>query len=168
MSRELLRLITTVAWGCVSVGLFSVVLARGCESLGERKVARLEAAARLEADEIWQQTRATVAAELDGLQKKGRLAPAEQERFRELGQSLKQLDDGRNSEELAAVQRLGVNRAMAEFRAAAFVRGIALYGGVVFLSLGSLALAILGTASDRWLGIAMILVVCYAALTESG
>jgi hypothetical protein len=167
ISDDLSRLLTTCAWGCLMVGMGCVVIARGCESLGDRKVSRLDAAAKLQAVEEWQRQRTPIASELDTLHSKEKLAPAEQERARELTQSLNQLDSSRSAEELSAAQRLGVNRAAAETRAGAFHRGLAFHGGVVFLVIGGFALAILGSGSDRWLGVGLLLAIGYSALTAA-
>jgi hypothetical protein len=164
VSEDLSRLLTTCAWGCLMVGMSGVVTARGCESLGDRKVSRLDAAAKLQAVEEWQRQRTPIASELETLHSKEKLAPVEQERARELTQSLNQLDQSRSAEELSAAQRLGVNRAAAETRAGAFHRGLAFHGGVVFLVIGGFALAILGSGSDRWLGVGLLLTIGYSAL----
>jgi hypothetical protein len=44
---------------------------------------------------------------------------------------------------------------------------MAFHGGVGLLALGGLALAILGTGSDRWLGVGVVLVVCFSALSSA-
>jgi hypothetical protein len=163
--EEIERLIHAAGRGCLFVGLLCAVLSRGCESLGERRVSRLEAAAKLQAVEQWQRQREPIAASLESLQNKEKLTPADQDRLKELTQTLNQLDASRGAEELSAAQRLGVNRSAAEFRAGAFMRGATFHGGVVFLLLGGFALASTGAGSDRWFGIGIVLVVAYSALS---
>jgi hypothetical protein len=52
-------------------------------------------------------------------------------------------------------------RAHAELQAGAFGRGVTLYGGLLFLLVGAAGLATFATASDRWLGIALVSIVCF-------
>lgn len=164
---ELTQLFTIGGRACLVLGLLCVVLVRGCESLGERKVARLHAAAKLQAAQEWQRNRGPIAGELKSLQEKPSLTPAERDRLRDATDSLNRLDVSRASEELSVAQRLDVNRADAEYRAGAFMRGMTLHGGVLILLGGGIVLAMLAEGSDRWLGIGVLLIVCFSALASS-
>src|SRR5262245_48246029 len=62
-ASDMLRLATPLGWGCLCVGVACVIVARGCESVGHTRIARLEAAARLQADEQWQRKRNPLATE---------------------------------------------------------------------------------------------------------
>lgn len=165
-SSEFVKLLTTAAWGCLAVGVFCLVAARGCESFADGRLARVTAGARLEAVAEWQRQRAPWITELDALLRKGRLTPQEQDRARDLNQLLGQLDAQRAAEQLPGAQRVSVEQARAEWERGSVARGLTLHGGVVFVTLAGLALAIFGSGSERWLGAGMLLVVSYTALAR--
>lgn len=164
--REVAALFVTVGRSCLFVGLFAIVLAKGCESLGERKVSRHDAAVKMQAIDTWQKQRAPLSKEMATLQSKPRPTATDQDRLRDITQTLKLIDHAFVAQELTADQRLTLNRATAELREGAFVRGLAFHGGVLFLLLSGFLLALVASGTDRWLGVGVLLLVCFATLSQ--
>lgn len=164
-SRELADLTRSVGHGCLLVGLITIVFARGCDSLGQRRIARLDAAAKLESAEELQRQHAALAAEIGVLKEKSRPTPLEQDRLREVTESLQRIDESLAKAEIPAERRRVVDRAIAELHVGAFARGIGIYGGAFFLLLGGFTLASFAHGADRWLGTGILLVLAFWALT---
>ena len=132
-TSEFGKLVTIGGRACIFVGILCIVLIHGCESLGQRRVARFEGLANLQT--------------VESLPKDGAATASAPE------------NTGR--------RRFEVTRAQAELSAGAFGRGITLYGGLLFLFLGAAALTSFANGSDRWFGMAIVLIVCFSLLSSA-
>lgn len=162
---DLASLLTLGGRACLFIGVLCVVCVRGCESLGDRKIAQLTAAAKLQELETAERERQPIEAELKTLQARPRLSPGDQDRFRELTEALHKMEASRAAPDLPPAQQLEVNRANAEFRSGTFVRGVMFHLGIFLLVLAGFALVIWSDSVERWLGVGVLLIICFSALS---
>jgi hypothetical protein len=153
----------------VLVGIVLVVLARGCDSLGNRNVARQNARVQLavqEFDEEWAEKEQDLQGKIDTLLK-GDLKPEEQEKVSKLREEQRKLATDKATEraqrERDDWRELRFAAATASARNATWAywrEGIFLIGALA-LSIGVVLLAMWGAGPERWVGLVILAIIVF-------
>lgn len=130
-------LLRQVCRALIGLGLMTVVLARGCDSLGNRYVQRLAAQAQMAA--------ATAA-------ERPKVAPSAA---------------ASNVRASAADLTMAARMAAWRQQMWAFWRGLATLVGALLLTMGAFGIAVAGDRADRWLGFALLAVIAWTYLQFS-
>ena len=96
------QLIRSVGRGLVVLGVLIVLMSRGCDSLGVRKAARLQALAEIAESEFqrsWDRAKSLLEDEQQSLRKRSDLNNAEQQRLNNLPEEMAKLDREKTAEQ---------------------------------------------------------------------
>ncbi len=153
------------------VGLLLVLLARGCDSLGDRYVTRVAAKAEVAEGQFqdeWDDQRQSIERRLKTIADKEEPTDEDQETVTELNDELEALDKEMQSEmetlrtgrwrELASAAR----DAQANNEMWSFWRECIFWLGAFAFSMGSLIVGFTGQSAERWLCLAMLAIVVFS------
>jgi len=157
------------------IGVLAVVLARGCDSLGERNVARLHAIAssaenRFQAD--WEQTRQKLQDQMHSLQSAVNRSPDEQQKLDDLNRRIVELDEEMRNEETrrraSHWRNLQSDAELADEsnRMWGFWREVLFQLGSLLLAAGSVAVAYHSDGPERWICLVVLAVIVYSVYTS--
>jgi len=172
---ELVRPGSRSAQALLISGIVLVVLARGCDTLNQRNVARLaakQAAARQQFDDEWETKRLGIQQQIDTLTSKPSATPDDQKRIAELRTRLNDIlkDQGEERKELTegSWRNLEISARNAKWNHAMwgywhewlFVVGtIAFTVGLILIGFGS-------QGPERWIALAMLGIIAYSLFVE--
>lgn len=161
-------------WLLIS-GIVLVVVARGCDTLTHRNMARLaakQAAARQQFDDQWETKRLAIQQQIDKLTAKTPAAPEDQKTIADLrtnltkilkeqGEARKQLTEGTWRDQEIAARNAKWDHAMWSYwHEMLFVVGaIAFTVGLILVGFGS-------QGPDRWIALAMLAIIAYSLFVE--
>ncbi|MFV1966904.1 MAG: DUF4339 domain-containing protein [Pirellulaceae bacterium] len=171
--QELVRLASRLS---LLVGVLAVLLARGCDSLGARYAARLEAIAasaesRFQAD--WEQTRQELEQQKNAIQTRSQPSPSELAELRDLSTRLSQLDQKmREEESLLQASRwraMKTNAILAgeSNRMWGFWREMLFQLGTLVLAFGLVTVAYASDGPERWICLVVLAVIIYSVFNGS-
>jgi len=153
------------------VGLFLILLSRGCDNLGQRHVARTLAQAKLAESEFqdeWDRQKVSVEQELNDLRARSDPSPSDRSRLESLTEQLRSLNEqkqaesnrlraGRWRELNTAARDAEVTQALGNF----WREGIFWLGACLF-SLALLIVGFSGTGPERWMALVMLTVIVFS------
>lgn len=168
---EIFRYAAFLGQPLLVVGLFLIVLTRGCESLGQRHVARTLAQAKLaetKFQEEWDRQKAPIEQELNELRARSDPSPADRSRLDSLTEQLRTLNEQKQAESnrLRAGTWRELNTAARDAEAAqslgSFWREGILWLGTCLFSLALLIVGFSGTGPERWMALVMLAVIVFS------
>lgn len=148
----------------LALGLVLVLTARGCDSLAQKDVARLDGALKLSQREFAEQTESAVSA-LQTQLSDPKIIPAKRTELQ------KQLDDlqaahvkQRNELQNSTWRELSYagERAIIEARAGGYRRELLFVAGTILFALGLLTTALLGDGAERWLCFGLLGIIVFS------
>jgi hypothetical protein len=151
------------------IGIVLVVLARGCDSLGNRNVARQQARVQIavqDFDEEWAEREQEIQEEIDELLK-GDLKPEEQEQLNKLRERQRKLATEKAENRVERERddwrelRFAASTAIARNTASAYWREFVFLIGALTLSVGVVLLAMWGSGAERWLGLVILAIIVF-------
>jgi hypothetical protein len=151
------------------IGIVLVVLARGCDSLGNRNVARQQARASLavqEFDQEWEEKENEVEEDIAEVLE-GDLKPEEQEELNKLREKQRKLSSDKATERAERERdewqelRFAATTAAARNTASAYWREFVFLIGALALSIGVVLLAMWGSGAERWLGLVILAIIVF-------
>jgi len=160
-----------VGYALVVVGIMLVLTARGCDSLGNRNVARLQAKdalAKSKFDRKWEREQSEIRSQIAEIQNKDEPDPEDVERTAELQKQLAEVQSNRDKArdvekrdnwaktEGAAQDAQHNNAGWGYFREMGFV-----FGSMVF-TFGLLCTGFTSTGPDRWISFVMLAIVTFS------
>jgi len=152
-------------------GLLMAVFSRGCDTLGDRNVARREAiaeAGRREFQKEWDDKQFNVQSEQQKLQAKPSRSNVENQRLQQLTAELSRLDVERSDQEQALETGLWRENDLASLQAAAddrawgYWRQATLLFATVLLTLSLLGVAYSSDGPERWISYVLLVVIVYS------
>jgi hypothetical protein len=159
------------------LGVLTVILARGCDSLGDRYVARLQAIASSAESQFqveWEQRRQALEDQRRDLQKKAQQSPADRQKLQDLGNQLSRLDEEMRAEEARLRDtrwrdlQAKADESSDGNRIWGFWREVLFQLGTLLLSLGLFAVAYSVEGPERWICLGVLAVIIYSIFTGSG
>ena len=159
------KLVRPIGHLSLTVGLLTVLLARGCDTLSAHHAARLEAIIKSNVeqfDEDGLSRRQSLEQRRSELQSRTNSSPAAQQQLNEVNSRLDQLkgviaNERRQLEEgLWGQQRSAADRAKTNHLLWGFWREAAFLLGTVVLVIGLLAVAVSGDVPEKWLCLGML------------
>ena len=158
------------ARGALLAGLAAVLVAHGCDRLGERHVGRLQALAaaaetgfRIE----WAAQRRQMERQIADAERASRRTPADQEAIQRLTAKLAEFNERMRSQEARLEQthwqelRSAAEQADAQNRMWGLWRELAMQLGLLVLAGGAVTLAYAGERPERWMAFVLLAVVVY-------
>jgi hypothetical protein len=153
------------------LGLLLVLLARGCDSLGDRYVARIAAKAGIAEKQFqdqWDEQRAVIERRLDEIQDQEEPSDEDQQSVTELNDELEALDKemqdekerlskGRWRELTSAARNAQAGNAMWSYW-----REWIFWLGAFAFSMGALIVGFTGQVAERWLCLTMLAIVVFS------
>jgi hypothetical protein len=171
--QQLIRLASRIA---LLVGIVTVVLARGCDSIGVRYIARLKAIStsaesRFQAE--WEQRRQALETQKNALQEQSQRSPAEQADLQDLSKKIAELDQQKQAEESrlrrSRWRELETNATLAGDNNVmwGFWRELLFQFGALVLASGLVAVAYSSEGPERWICLVVLAVVVYSIFNGS-
>lgn len=168
---EIFRYAAFLGQPLLIVGLFLILLTRGCDSLSQRHVARTLAQAKQVESEFqdeWDRQKATIEQELSDLRRRSEPTPAERSRLDSLNEQLRSLNEQKQAElnRLRAGRWRELNTAARDAEVAqslgSFWREGIFWLGTCLFSLALLIVGFSGTGPERWMALVMLTVIVFA------
>jgi len=167
------RLISRVVF---VIGLLMALMARGCDSLGERNVARRKAIAendRREFQNTWERKRADLQAEQERLEEKSNRSDIETTRLQELDAEITKLaaEHREKEKELAAsdwlVRDHVASTAAANDQIWGYWRQVTMFVAALLFTLGVVGVAYTSDGPERWISFILLVVIVYSLLMSN-
>lgn len=155
----------------ILVGLVLVILARGCDSIGNRNVARMQANVRLataDFDEKWDRQERDVAQKIDALMSStepGQVDPKllDELRKRQSDLATQRAKDRRGLEaDKWQAMRHDADTAAARNTARAYWRECFFVIGAVILAVGLLVMSVTTPGPERWVALVMLAIIVFS------
>jgi len=169
---EWLAIVRVTSRGLLLAGLATVLIARGCDRLGERYVARLQAVAAAAETSFridWETRRRQMEGQIRQAEKSTARTPADQEALKRLSSQLAELNDTKRAQEAHLQQtswqglRSAAEQADAENRIWGLWRELGIQLGTLMLAAGAIALGYASEGPERWMCYAVLTVILYVA-----
>lgn len=160
----------------VILGMLIVLMSRGCDSLGLRRVARLQAIAdssEAEFQRQWQREKAKLEDEQLALNTKSSRSQADRQRLQKLSEEITDLDNSKRDEQLRLQrgtwqsQKDRATTADAENRMWSYWRRTGFLFGTMALALGLLAVTSTSEGPERWISLVMLAVLLYSVYSSN-
>jgi hypothetical protein len=172
---EIFRYAAFLGQPLLIVGLFLILLTRGCDNLSQRHVARTLAQVKLAESEFrdeWERQKAAIEQERNELEGRSDPSPAERSRLDSLNEQLRSLNEGKKAEEarLRAGRWRELNTAARDAEAAqslaSFWREGIFWLGTCLFSLALLIVGFSGTGPERWMALVMLTVIVFSLFVQ--
>ncbi|MDA1049694.1 MAG: DUF4339 domain-containing protein [Planctomycetota bacterium] len=170
------QLIRSVGRGLVVLGVLIVLMSRGCDSLGVRKAARLQALAEIAESEFqrsWDRAKSLLEDEQQSLRKRSDLNNAEQQRLNNLPEEMAKLDREKTAEQRDlrrgkwADYKIAAEDADANDRVWGYWRQLAFLFGTMVLAVGLLFVTPTTEGPERWICLVMLAVILYSVYASN-
>ncbi|NLF73556.1 MAG: DUF4339 domain-containing protein [Candidatus Anammoximicrobium sp.] len=168
---EIFRFAAFLGQPLLLVGLFLILLSRGCDNLGQRHMARTLAQAKLAEGEFqdeWDRQKVPIEQELNDLSKRSDPSPSDRSRRDSLTEQLRSLNEQKQAEfeRLRAGEWRELNTAARDAEAAqtlgSFWREGIFWLGACLFSLALLIVGFSGTGPERWMALVMLTVIVFS------
>ncbi len=173
---DMAQLIRSVGRGLVVLGVLIVLMSRGCDSLGVRKVARLEALAEIAESDFqrnWDREKSSLEDEQQSLRDRGNLNNVEQQRLNNLPEEISKLDRDKQEEQgnlrrgKWASYKIAAEDASSNNRTWAYWRQVGFLFGTMALAVGLLIVTPTTEGPERWICLAMLTVILYSVYASN-
>jgi len=169
--RELMRHVRTTGRGLIVFGVLVVLMARGCDSLGNRKVARLNAiseSAEVEFQREWERQKSGLEDEQLTLSENQTPSEVEQQRLSTIPQEIAALDQAKRNEQRRLRRGRWHNYQVAAETAEndnaiwSYWRRLGFLFGTMVLAVGLLGITPTTDGPERWISLVMLTVILYS------
>ncbi|MCA9120027.1 MAG: DUF4339 domain-containing protein [Planctomycetaceae bacterium] len=173
---DMTQLIRSVGRGLVVFGVLIVLMSRGCDSLGVRKVARLQALAEIAESDFqrtWDRDKSLLEDELKSLRDRSNLNNVEQQRLNNLPEQISKLDREKQEEQGTlrrgkwASYQIAAEDAGTNNRAWGYWRQIGFLFGTMTLAVGLLFVTPTTEGPERWICLVMLTVILYSVYASN-
>ncbi len=172
---DVAQVIRSVGRALVVLGVLIVLMSRGCDSLGVRKVARLQAIAESAESDFqrsWDREKARLEDERQSLQSRSDLNNVEQQRLNNLPNEITELDNRKKTEQ--GIQRrtkwagyqISAEDAESSNRMWGYWRLLGFLFGTMVLAVGLLFVTPTTEGPERWICLVMLTVILYSVYTS--
>lgn len=171
---DIAQVIRSVGRALVVLGVLVVLMSRGCDSLGVRKVARLQSIAESAESDFqrsWDREKSRLETERQSLQERGNLSNLEQQRLNKIPNELTELNSKR-SEEQKTLRRtkwssyqISAEDAESSNRMWGYWRLLGFLFGTMVLAVGLLFVTPTTEGPERWICLVMLTVILYSVYT---
>ncbi len=165
---------TAVRYGAQAIlmlGLMLVLCARGCDTLGNREAARLQAKAKLAKDQFndtFETRRSSIQAQIEDLNNKKDSSKEDNTRVKELREKLSDIEKDRTKQSKEKTtgewrsMEIDARDAAANNVMSAYWRELLFVFGTAIFSLGLLALGFNGQGAERWICLSMLAIIVFS------
>lgn len=169
--RDLMRHVRTTGRGLIVFGVLVVLMARGCDSLGTRKVARLKAiseSAEVEFQRDWERQKSRLEDEQLTLNENPTPSDVDQQRRLSLPQEIAALDQAKRTEQRSLRRGRWHNYQLAAETAGndnaiwSYWRRLGFLFGTMVLAVGLLGVTPTTEGPERWICLVMLTVILYS------
>jgi hypothetical protein len=173
---DVAEVIRSVGRGLVVFGVLIVLMSRGCDSLGVRKVARLEALAEIAESAFqrsWDREKSSLEDEQQSLRDRGNLNNVEQQRLNSLPEQIAKLDREKQDEQRNlrrgkwASYQIAAEDASSHNRTWAYWRQLGFLFGTMVLAVGLLFVTPTTEGPERWICLVMLTVILYSVYASN-
>lgn len=173
---DVTQLIRSVGRGLVVLGVLIVLMSRGCDSLGGRKVARLQALAESSETQFqrsWDRAKSALEEEQQALRERSNLSNAEQQRLNALPEEIAALDRENKEEQRNlrqgkwAAYQIAAEDSEANNRMWAYWRQLGFLFGTMVLAVGLLFVTPTTEGPERWICLVMLTVILYSVYASN-
>ena len=173
---DMIQLIRSAGRGFVVLGVLIVLMSRGCDSLGVRKVARLQALAEIAESEFqrnWDRQKSDLEDEQQALRERGNLNNIDQQRLNNLPEEMTKLDREQQEQQRAlrrgkwASYQIAAEDASSSNRTWAYWRQLGFLFGTMTLTIGLLFVTPTTEGPERWICLAMLTVILYSVYASN-
>ena len=168
---DMQQLIRSVGRGLVVFGVLIVLMSRGCDSLGVRKVARLQALSEIAESDFqraWDREKSSLEDEQKSLRDRGNLNNVEQQRLNNLPEEISKLDREKQEEQRTlrrgkwASYQIAAENASTNNRTWGYWRQVGFLFGTMTLAVGLLFVTPTTEGPERWICLVMLTVILYS------
>lgn len=172
---DMAQVIRSVGRGLVVLGVLIVLMSRGCDSLGVRKVARLQALADTAESDFqrsWDRAKSLLEDEQTSLSERTDLNNVEQQRLNNLPAEMKKLEREKKDEQRQlrrskwAGFQIAAEDAESSNRIWGYWRLIGFLFGTMVLAVGLLFVTPTTEGPERWICLVMLTVILYSVYTS--
>lgn len=172
---DLKQLICNVGRGLIVFGVLMVLMSRGCDSLGHRKVARLKAisqSAEAEFQNEWERAKARLEDEQLALNEKQDRSQSQQERLQRIPAEIATLDQSKRDEQRLLRQgrwrdyQLRAEGSVTANQIGSYWRRVAFLFGTMALAVGLLGVTPTTEGPERWICLVMLVVILYSVYSS--
>ena len=172
---DLKQHVCNIGRGLIVFGVLMVLVSRGCDSLGHRKVARLKAIAESSETRFqreWENDRADLDDEQLALNEKQDRSEAEQLRLQAIPQEIATLDRTKRTEQRTLRQgrwrdaQVAAESAVTSNQIGGYWRRMAFLFGTMALAIGLLAVTPTTEGPERWICLVMLVVILYSVYSS--
>ncbi|MCA9143425.1 MAG: DUF4339 domain-containing protein [Planctomycetaceae bacterium] len=173
---DMAQVLRSVGRGLVVLGVLIVLMSRGCDSLGVRKVARLEALAEIAESDFqrgWDREKSSLEDEQQSLRDRGNLNNVEQQRLNNLPDEIAKLDREKKEEQRNlrrskwASYQIAAEDASSSNRTWAYWRQVGFLFGTMVLAVGLLFVTPTTEGPERWICLVMLTVILYSVYSSN-
>lgn len=173
---DMTQVICSVGRGLVVLGVVIVLMSRGCDSLGVRKVARLQALAEIAESDFqrtWDREKSALEDEQQSLRDRGNLNNIDQQRLNNLPEEIAKLDREKNEEQRNlqrgkwASYKIAAEDANSNNRIWAYWRQVGFLFGTMVLAVGLLFVTPTTEGPERWICLVMLTVILYSVYASN-
>ncbi len=176
LDLDVASLIYSVGRTLVVLGVLIVLMSRGCDSLGGRKVVRLQAiaeSAETDFQRNWDREKALFEDERTALNDNRARKPAEQDRLQRLPELIATLDRDKSDEQRTLRRgrwlsyQIAAEQAEVDNRMWAYWRQLGFLFGTMVLAVGLLFVTPTSEGPERWISLAMLTVILYSVYASN-
>lgn len=173
---DMTQVIRSVGRGLVVLGVLIVLMSRGCDSLGVRKVARSQALAEFAESDFqrrWDREKSSLEAEQQSLREQSNLNTAEQQRLNNLAGEIAKLDREKLDEQRDLRQgkwadyKIAAEDSESNNRMWGYWRQLGLLFGTMVLAVGLLFVTPTTDGPERWICLVMLTVILYSVYASN-
>ena len=173
---DMTQLIRSVGRGLVVLGVLIVFMSRGCDSLGVRKVARLQALAEIAESDFqrsWDRAKGQLEDEQQSLRERSDLNNIEQQRLNNLPEEIAKLDREKKDEQRVLRQgkwagyTIAAEDSESNDRMWAYWRQLGFLFGTMVLAVGLLFVTPTTEGPERWICLVMLTVILYSVYASN-
>jgi hypothetical protein len=172
---DLKQHVSNVGRGLIVFGVLMVLMSRGCDSLGQRKIARLKAisdSSEAQFQREWERAKARLEDEQLALSEKQDRSEGEQARMQRIPEEIATLDNTKRSEQRELRQgrwrdyQVAAETAATSNQIGSYWRRLAFLFGTMALAIGLLAVTPTTEGPERWICLVMLIVILYSVYSS--